>query len=108
MDNLEKNIQNLKILSCCDKKFKNKLILKGDKTLILTLTECILNTLNGNIKIEKDKGKLAKKKYLLRLLLSCKSIKAKRENLIQQGGYLQYILPAAITLISTLLERVKK
>jgi len=62
MDNLEKNIQNLKILSCFDKKLKNKLILKGDKSLILTLTECILNTLNGNIKIgEKDKGKLAKK-----------------------------------------------
>jgi|LakMenEpi03Aug12_release.lakeMendotaPanAssembly.Ray.scaffolds.fasta_scaffold340327_2 hypothetical protein len=109
MENLEKNIQNLKILSCCDKALKNKLISKGDKSLILTLTECVLNTLNGNVKIsDRDKEKLAKKKYLLRKLLSCKSIKAKRENLIQQGGYLQYILPAAITLISTLLERTKK
>jgi len=77
MDILEKNIQNLKILSCCDKKLKNKLILKGDKSLILTLTECILNTLNGNIKIgEKDKGKLAKKKFLLKKIIKLQVYKS--------------------------------
>lgn len=108
MEELEKNIHNLKILSCCTKKLKNKLISKGDKSLILTLTECIINTLNGNIKLSpKDKDKLFKHKHSLRNTLKLKTIKDKKKSLIQQGGYLQYILPAAITLITTLLEKYK-
>ena len=106
MDRLEKNIQNLKILSCCNKKLKNKVITKGDKSLILTLNECILNTLNGKIKISpKDKVKLLKHKYSLRKTLKLKTIKDKKKSLIQQGGYLQYILPAAISLITYILEK---
>ena len=108
MEKLEKNIHNLKILSCCNKNLKNKLITKGDKSLILTLNECVLNTLNGNIKISpKDREKLLKHKYTLRKTLKAKSLKDKKQILIQKGGYLQYILPAAITLITTLLENIK-
>ena len=107
MEKLEKNIHILKLLSSCNKKLKKSLITKGDKSLILTLTECILNTLNGNIEIsQKDREKLLKHKYTLRKTLKVKSIKGKKV-LLQKGGFLQYILPAAITVIISLLENLK-
>jgi hypothetical protein len=74
MEKLKQNIQILKILSCCDKNLKNKLITRGNKSLINSLTECILNTLNGNIKIStKVKSKLLKYKYQLRKILALRT-----------------------------------
>ncbi len=105
MEKLRDNFENLNLLANCTKKIRDKLINKGKKDLILSLNECVLNTLNGNISLRpKDKQKLKKFKYSLRKLLKNKSIKGKKKILIQEGGFLQVLLPSAISLIGTLLE----
>ena len=109
MNKLRKNINELKILSCCSKKLKDNLIKKGNRELIKTIEECVINTLNGNIKLtKKEKEKLLKFKYSLRNLIKEKKLKEKKKILIQKGGFLHILLPSAITLISEILKSVNK
>ena len=108
MDKLKKNLTNLKTLSCCSKKIKDKLIKKGKKDLINCLDECVYNTLNGNVKLSpKNKIKLSRYKYSLRKLLKKKSQKGKKKIIIQEGGFLRILLPSAIALISSLFNNQK-
>ena len=51
MEKLKKNFENLKLLSDCKKKIRNSIIKKGGKDLILSINECVVNTLNGNVKL---------------------------------------------------------
>ena len=67
----------------------------------MSINECVLNTLNVEL-TRKESEALEKFKYLLRKLLKRKSIKLKI--LLQEGGFLQVLLPSAISLIGTLLE----
>ena len=109
MEKLDRNLNKLKLLSCCSKKIKDNCINKCNRELIKTIEECVLNTLNGNIFFsKKDKNKLVKYKYSLRKLLKEKSQKNKKKILIQQGGFLQILLPSAITLITELLNRIQQ
>jgi hypothetical protein len=105
MEKLKNNFENLNLLASCSKKIKDSLIKKGERDLILSINECVINTLNGNITLSpKEKLKLKKYKYSLRKLLKNKSIHKKKKILIQEGGFLQILLPSAISLISTLLD----
>ena len=106
MDKLQKNLDTLKILSCCNKKTKTDILQKSDSDLIHCLEECVLNTLNGNIKLsDKEIKKLKKFKYSLRKILDKKKSSDKKKIFIQEGGFLQYILPGAIALITSLIEK---
>ena len=107
MDKLKNNLDTLKLLCDCKKKLKNSIIKKGKKDLIQAINECVLNTLNGNIDLDpKDIKKLEKFKYSLRKLIKKKSIKLKKKILLQEGGFLQVLLPSAITFIGTLIEHL--
>ena len=109
MDKLSKNLNTLKTLSCCRKRIKDNLIKRGKKDLINSVCECVLNTLNGKIKLtKKDTIKLSKFKYSLRKLLKKKSQKDKKKIIIQEGGFLQILLPSAIALITSILNNRKK
>jgi len=109
MKYLQRNLHKLKILANCTKKDRNICIKKADKFLIKTLNECVINTLNGKIKLSaKQHKKLNNFKYLLRKFIKNKNRTEKKKILIQQGGFLQYILPGAVTLITTLLEKYLK
>ncbi len=107
MEKLKNNLETLKLLCDCKKKIKNNIIKKGKKDLILTINECVLNTLNGNVELgPREKDKLKRFKYSLRKLLKKKSVKLKKKVLLQEGGFLQVLLPSAITLIGTLIEHL--
>jgi hypothetical protein len=109
MEKLKKNLPTLKILSCCSKKLRTKIIKSSKKDLIKAINECIINTLNGNVKLtEEEKSKLERHKYLLRKLLKQKFVGTKKKILIQNGGFLQVLLPSAISLISNILENLQK
>ena len=82
---IKKNLDLLKVLVTCNKNMRKALLQNADKELILTICECILNCLNGNIKLsEKCVEKISKyKKLLRRLLVKKKSIRFKKSPLIQ-------------------------
>jgi len=81
----------------------------ADEDFILCICECILNTLNGHINYSpKVFKKLEKNKNILRKINSIKKLKDKKKILIQKGGFLQYLLPAAISVITNLIENFQK
>jgi hypothetical protein len=84
------------------------IIENADKELVNTILECILNILNGNIKLSEEQfNNLKPYKHLFRKLLAKnQNLKYKKKILIQKGGFLQILLPAIISGLSTLISSV--
>lgn len=97
--------QVLRLLSGCPQRQRKELLKRLPNSDIKTVCECALNLLHGNIPISTlQKAKLQKYKGLLRTLAKRKTpLYKKRKILIQKGGFLQVLLPAAIGLISSLI-----
>ena len=105
MEKLKRNLDILKVLSKCKKSLRTGIIQGGDRDLIITLCECVLNLLNGNINIsQQEHSKLKKYKNSLRKLLEKKNLKEKKKILIQKGGFLEILLPAIISGLSTIIS----
>ncbi len=83
---------------------KQKILATADKKLVNSLCELSDNILAGNIKLSPAQFKcISKHKNLLRRIVKRGSLQSKRKYLSQKGGFLQYIIPAAISGISSLL-----
>lgn len=98
MERIENNKDLLKICATCTKKERNLLFKKGSDDFIRSVLEIVLNLMKGNIKIcKKTKHKLKKYKKVFRKLL-CPNItlKLKRKELVQNGGFLSILLPTVI------------
>ena len=102
------NFELLKILSNCKKGIRNKIIKKADNTLLVNLCECVINTLNGNIKQSDSNLYQLKYKKSLRKIIKLKKLKSKKKVFLQEGGFLQILLPTAISLITSLIDNFKK
>ena len=74
------------------------------------ISEIALNTLNGNIKLTPNiYRKIKKHKKIIRLLASTKpKINQKKKIIKQSGGFLPFLIPAAISAVSNLLPAVIK
>ena len=106
MDKIKNNYLCLKYLSCCNNKIRKEVLKGVNQELILTLCDCILNCLNGNIKLnDNDILKLKKYKKALRSLISRnQTIKKQRKILVQKGGYiLPIIVPSILTALGSYL-----
>ena len=95
--------KTLTLLSKCNKKIRNKLIKNSKKDFIFSLCECLLNILNGNIKItEDDKKKLKEKKYIIKKLIKKSSLSNKKK-IIQSGGFLEILIPSLISGLASII-----
>ncbi len=107
MKNIEKNKHILCFLSSCKPTIRNAILAKSDKNLIATICEIVYNLLNNNLDINKTTlAKLHKYKNTFRKLVKKSNLKSKKEIIIQQGGFLQFLIPAAISGIATILSNV--
>lgn len=80
-----------------------------DPKFIQILCETTHNLLIGNIPLNQDKiYQLKKYKSKFRKLCSKSSIENKKKILGQTGGFLNILIPALITGISTLIEKFQK
>lgn len=88
------------------KREQRKFLLKGaKKSLIDAISECVYNTLQGNVKLSKSqKTKLAKHSGKLRKIANKKfSWKRKRAILVQEGGgFFSFLFPIISSLIGAL------
>lgn len=101
-----KQQKQLQLLSVCPIKQRKELLQKIPISCIKAICECSLNTLKGNISLSKQqKTHLRKHKLTLRKLAHKKlPLYQKRKLIIQRGGFLNWLIPAALTTISTLLN----
>ena len=106
MDRVKNNIEFLSLLCRSKKKFRNFLIQYANKEQIYTLSEIVLNILNGNLKVpEQLVKKLSKKRKLLRKLVQKNSIK-KKKFLIQKGGFLEILIPSIVSGLASIISSV--
>jgi ABC-type dipeptide/oligopeptide/nickel transport system ATPase subunit len=107
MKRVQNNLELLKLLCKCKKKMLKAIIQTSDKELVYCICECILNIVNGNVKVgDEEIKKLKKYKNVLRELLSkYKPMKSKKKILIQHGsGFLPILIPTIFQALATLLN----
>lgn len=107
MKRVQNNINYLHVLCKCNKKMLKAIIDSSDKELISCICECVLNCINGNVKVnDDDLRKLKRYKKILRDLLNKhKPIKNKKKILIQHGnGFLPILIPTIIQALSSFLK----
>lgn len=100
-----KNFHLLKTLSLCKPCIRKKLIQSCSKETIHSICEIVDNLLNNKIPISQEvKQKLSKFKCPLRKLVKRSSLKDKKKILNQKGSFLQFIIPAVITALGSIIS----
>lgn len=105
---LKANKYFLYALHRADPKLRNAMIKNSKPDLIKALAEISFNTLNGNVQHSQMlRNKLKKYKSKLRCLACSKrSIKAKRNILVQKGGFLPLLISTILSgIVGTLLNK---
>ena len=101
--NISKNLEKLKLLS--NPKLRSNILKEADEGLITALCDIIHNVLNGRINIsDNDKKKLQKYKKTLRFIIKKSTLEHKKKYLKQKGGFLQFLIPAVITGLSSIIS----
>ena len=99
----ENNIDYLSVLSKCKPKLRLAIIKCADEQLIKVICDCAENVLSGNLTVPADaKKKLYSHKHLLRQLRSKKSLKHKKQKLIQSVGFLPALLSPLLGIVGGL------
>lgn len=107
MNLLKSQLHFLHVLKDSKPQARRALLASASDELIKAIVECVINTLNGNHKLNKDeKTKLSKYKNRLRALVNPKiSFKSKRKLLIQKGGFIVPLLTSILSsVIGTLIS----
>jgi hypothetical protein len=102
---LQNNITYIDVLAKAKPNQRKAILMTADKELILSICECVLNVLNGNIPLKiHELEKLKKYKSHLRKLASDNiHVKHKRDILVQKGGFLPVVLAPILGIASQLL-----
>lgn len=107
--NILPHLDLLKAFCKCKKPLRNTIIQKGSKPFIGSICECAYNLLENNINLKpEDFQKIKKFKKPIRKLIKRTSLKDKKKILVQHGGFLEFLIPAAVTLISDLIGNAIK
>ncbi len=95
----------LKALGHCKLKIRKAILNNADKDLVDAICQCVFNLLQGNLDLtQAQKTELNKYRHTLRKLVQKSSLKTKKKILSQHGGFLQYLIPAAISGISQIIS----
>ena len=109
IDRAKRNFQLLVSIADCKRCIRNTLIQKGSKDFIEAILDCVDNLLRNNIQLTPVEFEYLKKfKFLFRKLVKKGKLTEKKKLLIQHGGFLQYLIPAAISAISALISNVSE
>lgn len=105
MSRIQKNIHFLNNLSSCKPCIRKNLLSKSSKESIASICEIVDNLLNNKIPISSElKQKLVKFKCPMRKLVKKSKLSEKKKLLIQKGGFLQFLIPAAITALGSIIS----
>jgi len=100
----------LHVLKTAEPKLHKAIISNCKRELVNSISECVLNVLNGNIKLTRcNTRKLRKHKAALRKV-ACKQVplSSKKKLIVQRGGFLIPLLSAVLPTIASLINRPSK
>ena len=100
-----RNISFLRLLASSNRKRRKQLIQIASTGEIVAVCECIDNLLLGNIPLSlKNKEYFKKHKKHLRYLIQQKVPSSKKREVLQQrGGFLSFLLPLALSILTKIL-----
>ena len=86
-----------------DKEKCNRIIDEGGMELVHCICDCVHNILQGNIPItEEEKERFKKHKHCLRKLVKKKTPDREKLKIVQEGGFLEGLIPTLVGLIGKL------
>ena len=86
---------------------RNKLITKVKDCVIDAISEIAKNCLEGNIPLsEENFNNLKKYQSILRLISKNIPVKKRRNLIVQKGGFIDLLIPAALCLITVLIKEL--
>jgi len=102
----KEQVKLLQLLNVCPTKLRKQLLQKIQIHCIKAICECCLNTLKGNVPLSKHQKKsLSKYKETLRKLADRKiALVKKRKLIVQKGGFLNVLIPAALSVLTGLVN----
>ena len=107
VSNIEKQKHMLCTLAKCKPKMRKAIIMHADKDLINAICESIYNMLSSNLDINRETiGKLKPYRNTFRKLVKKSSLLDKKKILIQKGGFLQFLVPAVISGITSIVSSI--
>jgi hypothetical protein len=93
----------LKVLA--NERYRKVIISKADSNLVKAICQGIHNVLKGNISISNyERERLKKFRKVLHKLLKKSTLQSKKKILIQQGGFLQFLIPAVVSGIASIIS----
>jgi len=96
----------MEVLKTADPKLRKAIISKCNQEIVKNISECVLNVLNGNIKlIGCDTRKLQKHKAELRKVSDRRVPLSKKKLIVQLGGFLLPLLSAILPTLASLIFR---
>jgi len=107
MKSIKSNYHTLQVLKTAQPKLRKAIISNSNRELLNSISECILNVLNGNLKLTVcSKRKLRKHKAILRQVADKRTPASVKKRLInQRGGFLLPLLSAVLPTLASLLFR---
>jgi hypothetical protein len=108
---VKKKLHCLHVLQSASPKLRKAILENADPELVRAIAECCINFLYNKLKVPNDSlRKLRQKRTVIRELAHPKTSIAKKKKLLVQsgGGFLSLLLPAAITLIGSLINKASK
>lgn len=101
---VENQTDMLKVLAHCKIKIRKAILKNADKELVDAICQCVFNMLQGNVQLTKaQKNSLSQYRHVMRKLVQKGGLKSKKQLLVQKGGFLQFLIPAAISGIATII-----
>ena len=102
----KQQLRNLELIKTCPKALRKHLLIKFPVRSVKAICECALNLLKGNIPVSPhQKRSLAKYKTSLRKIGTKKgNLYTKKKLIIQQGGFLNILIPSALSLLTSLIH----
>ena len=99
----------IELLRTAEPKLRKAIISNCNKELVNSISECILNVLNGNVKLAGcNTSKLRKHKDTLRKVADKRiPLSAKKKLIVQRGGFLLPLLSTILPAIASLIVSSK-
>jgi len=105
MKRLRSNYHALHVLKDAKSNLRKAILSNCDRELVNSICECVLNVLNGNVKLSGCvTRKLRKHKAVLRKVADKRvPISGKKKLIVQRGGFLLPLLSAVLPALATLI-----
>lgn len=102
----KKQLRDLEFIRTCPKALRKELLKKLPSRSVKAICECSLNVLKGNIPLSsKQKKSLNQYKSTLRKIGTKKgALFQKKKLIIQKGGFLNILIPAALSVLTGLIH----